>query len=145
MITKLRKRHRRVWLVIAVVLPLLFIAAYTSIPKYQLQESPSNTINESLITLKFPMKAWLTKSETGAYHLGLYVNEYESSVAAQVYLTNIELNDYVKNGYLIGTVNGAGEYSFTVKPEILEPHHNFIVIYDPIKQKQIYNPIRVEE
>lgn len=147
MITKLRKTHRKIWFVIAIALPILFIAAYISIPEYQLQEErlTNNTIEETSITTKVSVNAELMQDELDNYTVKLSVYNYLPSAAANIYLTNIELNDYVKNSHLIGTVNGTGEYSFAIKPEILEPHHNFIVMYDPIKEKELYNPIRIEE
>lgn len=37
---QLRTRHRRIWMVWALILPALFAWAYLSIPKQQIQEGP---------------------------------------------------------------------------------------------------------
>ena len=38
MIHKLRKRHKRIWILIALLLPVLFFLAYFSVPKFSNQE-----------------------------------------------------------------------------------------------------------
>ncbi len=143
MITKLRKRHRIIWLVMAVVLPLLFMAAYMSIPKYQLFEGKlSNTVDDYLITMDRPVIVgdnWL------GGELEIDVLRYERSSSALVYLAHIDKDNYMGTAILVGKINNRGKYKFQIKISdfIFSAYKTYVVIYDPIKQREIYEPIQL--
>ena len=55
MIPTLRKRHRQIWLILAIILPLLFVAAVLVIPRPVYQEQLyQKAKKETLIQPVFP-------------------------------------------------------------------------------------------
>jgi hypothetical protein len=139
MILTLQKRHRWIWTILAVLLPIGFLSAY-----FAIQEVPTNSAGEPQV-IRGEITAELyddafhiiersdEREDTAFFHLIVDVLKPISQSASVIY---ISATDKVEDGRLIGCVNQRGRYVF----ELLDPMqtNDKILLYNPI-QKTVFH------
>ncbi len=122
MITSLRKRHRLIWTLWVVLLPMGMIAAVMVVREYPSQELTMHKIPEAypevLKAVDHPLgKVNLRKDAGGAYQLELFLKEPISSPAPMLYL-NMNGQEEISGNVLVGNILGTGLYRFSVSKEV---------------------------
>ncbi len=128
MIQPIRKRHRLIWLVLAVSLPVLFALALKQTP-----ENPSDSNVISKQSDDFTIVREL-KSETESLYLvrdrsGKPFLKIEFSVPPKSAFPNVKAN-----GKYLGTINSETTQYFPLSGEV---EKYTVVVYDEITQEEI--------
>lgn len=142
MILKLRKRHRLIWLVLALVLPLGYLVALKARP------APIGTSAGTIDSVKTTMlkelvnqptlKAWFSKDGLNGYYLEIDLTLAATHPLANFYLTNAPDAD-IKTGRLLGVVGAQGHQRFVVDSLALGQSPAYLLQYDPLRKEKIYS------
>lgn len=136
MILPLQKRHRLVWSVLAILLPVGFISAYMAI-----QEIPVNSVEYEIFTNEKPFSERedeffkITEDEIILEDsiinlLTIKIKKPINQAAAVIYISE---TDQVDNQKSIGQLNKVGTYMFTLE-DPLQTNDN-LLFYNPIHKK----------
>lgn len=118
MILPLQKRHRLIWTVLAIVLPIGFVSAYLAI-----QETPTNKATEEIQVIG-PITNQLyddyfniiertdEQEDTTIYHLIVEVLQPIRQSSSVLYISETE---NVEDGRAIGLVSQKGKYVFELQ------------------------------
>ncbi|MEZ5040545.1 MAG: hypothetical protein R2828_11645 [Saprospiraceae bacterium] len=140
MILKLRKRHRLMWLALALVLPLSYIVALKARPTPIGTSATSiNALNTTLLKelVNLPtLKAWFSKDESNKYYLELNLTLATTHSLALFYLADAPDAD-VNSGRLLGAVGAQGHQRFVVDSLVFAQSPAYLLQYDPLRKEKI--------
>ncbi len=125
-----RRLHTYIWLVIAVVLPILMIMAVKDLSYGSIISQPISDKTEPATALVLEQEMLKTEiiTASGTTRLQIYVKKPIQHPSALVYT----LNDMGEKDLLLGQLEGVGQYSFDLPTAI-----NGIVLYDAIRDMEI--------
>ena len=133
MIVSLRKRHKAIWVLLSILLPLSFLLAYLKIPENVLEDVPQK--QQSMANYQDAISISFLQMESN-YRCKIEVREPLTSAFTLVYLSK---NKEVEAGSsLLGSIDKMGTYNFSVPSEIYTGHP-FIVLFDQLNQTIIYH------
>ena len=136
MILPLQKRHRLIWTVLAIVLPIGFVSAYLAI-----QETPVNKATEE-IQVFGEVSSQLSddyfniierkdeRTDSTIYHLIVEVLQPIRQSSSVLYISETEK---VEDGRAIGLVNQQGKYVFNLQDAMQT--NDKILFYNSIDKK----------
>ena len=134
MIRPLRKRHRLIWIVLSVIIPILFIKSYRSTSAFPKENADISTdplvFVESKTAKSDHYSAMVGTLKSGEKVLQLELKALFRSPAPGVYLVP-ENKDNVADYRLLGEVNKIGSYQFEFK--VADDNYQ-LTVYDPIKR-----------
>ena len=132
MIHSLRRRHFFTWIIIALILPVLFLLAWNEIPE------ASNQIGTKQLSNSTDPLVKVSEHHEGANNyvvLKLSRPAEKPSVVAYVGSSSTAL---VSESMLLGRVEGSGTYKFRISEELIR-EGSHLLFYDPINKKIIYS------
>ena len=140
---KLRKRHRMMWLVLGIALPLLCLEALESIPKRNIAQIPIVScpadITDCGITERHEISEHILEIKVvpgdSISQVQVAFDQPLVSAFTVAYLSQGE--SVSENSPLLGGLNGMGAYTFKVPAQMLSQHSN-LVIYDKIKAQTLF-------
>lgn len=142
--TKLRKRHRQLWVMLVFILPLIIVLARLAIPVYPISEVRTRN-NEYLLPVvlhKYENSefAFFIKTDSQhRIHSLEWVNKKPLQLpAALLFLTNSEKNFSTSASLLVGRIEALGKYQFIIN----NPRYKYLVVYDFINGK-VSNSIKL--
>lgn len=141
MILKLRKRHRMMWVLIALFIPAAFVISLMARPEpvaatsTLMGESPTTKVKD--LAQEENLKAWLSKDELGAHFIELELKKAAQHPLASFYLGKEEAAD-IKSYRLLGGVGAQGRQRFALDSVALSSPTNYLLQYDPVRQEKIY-------
>ncbi len=134
----LRKYHRRIWLVLAVLLPLLFVAAVVAIPDKRpdivfdrQQAAALPHVLEEFETENFIVRIRSNPSKV-ALQLEIEIKQPLTTASALVYLVN-NTKEKPTDGILLGNLGPYGTHRFYLG----NAPHKCILLFDAIKNRPI--------
>lgn len=136
MIHSLRRYHFLTWILIALILPVLFLLAWNEIPEASNQIG-TNRLNTSLSKNTDPLVEVSEQREGTNHYLVLKLTRSleKPSIVAYIGSSSTAL---VGESMLLGRVEGSGTYKFQTSEEsISEGSH--LLFYDPINKEIIYS------
>ncbi len=136
MILSLQKRHRQIWTVFAIVLPVLFVMSYFYIPAQPINPA---TTDYSLFPMIYNEKEdakfkiierKLELEEEIKYQLQVIVKEPIRESSTLIYISE---NDKITDKIPVGQVFSKGSYTL----KILDPlqKNDRVIFYNPITKK----------
>ena len=146
----LRKRHLRMWIVLAFLLPVGFISAFLEKPLPVRDQAPGPRLAEAFETIDrsaedddikanlrsevISVEADSITAEASRYQVEIILKQPLTSPSTQVYLGLEEGNESVENKLLLGNLGPRGIYRFELKdlPEV--PEKLFLIFHDGIKE-----------
>ncbi|NRB49722.1 MAG: hypothetical protein HRU41_18720 [Saprospiraceae bacterium] len=140
MILRFRKRHRAMWLLIGVLLPIAFVTALLARPGEiettgtQLNPLSTQVLKEAATTPA--LDAWVTKDDLNNYYLEIDYKETARHPLATFYLGPKEegkLDTY----RLLGKVEAQGRQRFTLDSLAVAGGRQYLLQYDPIRKEKI--------
>lgn len=138
MISQLRKRHFRLWVALAVTLPLGFVAAYRGIPT-PLRGSLPDLNAEALPTLLAASEtadfrvSRRFSAQTGAQQLEVVLKGPLRQASALVYWRGDERPISPVEARLLGPLGAQGVYRFALPAGTAEKAAGRVLFYDKIK------------
>lgn len=141
MILKLRKRHRMMWVLIALFIPAAFVISLLARPEpiadasTQMGESTTTKVKD--LAQEENLKAWLSKDELGAHFIEIELKKAVQHPLANFYLGKEEAAD-IKSYRLLGGVGAQGRQRFVLDSVALSSPTNYLLQYDPVRQEKIY-------
>ena len=135
---RLRKRHRYMWMVLGIALPLLCLEAIEGIPRNVIADIPrhscpagiSNCITDHEQYKPDSVFTWHIFDNDSLVRINLQVKKPIKSAFTTVYLQH---DDMGLNSQLVGQVNGMGEYSYDVARNDFEKARGIFII-DELKR-----------
>lgn len=139
MILPLQKRHRLIWTILAIVLPIGFVSAY-----FAIQETPTNETEEE-IQVFGAISSQLSdqyfniierkdeRTDSTIYHLIVKVLKPIRQSSSVIYISETE---NIKDGRAIGLVNQQGKYVFDIQDPMQT--NDKILFYNSIN-KEIFH------
>ena len=146
MILPLQKRHRLVWSVLAILLPIGFISAYMAI-----QEVPVNmTEEEKLYSAEKPFgeredeffKITEEESTFEGSIINILIIEIKKPINQAATVIYISETDQIDNQKAIGQLDKTGTYIFMLQ-DPLQTNDN-ILFYNPI-HKEVFHILKSQE
>lgn len=150
MIPELRKRHKWMWLILTILLPMGFITAYSLIPKSQ------ELVNKQLPTTKpIPLTKILSLKNTPQFdvslredsHLGLKQIEVLVKKTLTRPSTHLYLSDKsskgIKQAQFLGILETQGAYYFNLNPSMTYQNAFVVMFYDKIGE-EVYEEIQIK-
>ena len=130
--SNLRKNHLLLWVMIAIILPLLTSIAILNIPKYPKQERIEKQIDvsngQAIKTVREEQVTLILRETSPGYLLELSINNPLKAASALVY----KMDKNGGKGALIGQVSEKGAYNFKLQEPI-----EGILILDKIKNTEL--------
>ncbi len=119
MITSLRKRHRFIWSLWAILLPLGFIAALMVIPDFPHQSLVDKSLPDAYETIVREIdgedyKVNIRKDQAEHYQLELFLKEPVQSPAPTLYLSPDGSNQ-LEGSIFVANIGGTGLYRFPLE------------------------------
>ena len=136
MIHSLRRRHFFTWIIIALILPVLFLLAWNEIPEASNQIG-TNQLKTPLSTSTDPLVK-VSEHRVGANNflvLKLSRSLEKPSIVAYIGSSSTAL---VSESMLLGRVEGSGTYKFQTSDEFIR-EGSHLLFYDPIDKEIIYS------
>lgn len=150
MIPELRKRHKWMWLILTILLPLGFITAYSLILK------PAVVTNEQLLTSKpIPLTKVVSNRQTPQFDVslrednGLGMKQIEIKVKENLTLssTHIYLSDKsslgIENTQFLGVLTPEKVHRFNLDPSMTYQNAYVVLFYDEIAE-ELYEEVQLE-
>lgn len=138
---KLRKRHRYIWMVLGIALPLLCLEAIENIPTNVIADIPRHSctlgigicgIDDTDAKASITSTANLEQSS-----ISVSVNGPLKSAFTLVYLSSDqEIND---NAVLLGSIEGMGDYNFDLPKDNMHGSDPYLVIVDQLNANTLYH------
>lgn len=140
---KLQNRHRYIWTIIAVVLPILFIAAYTVIPDSAAYQNPKKTKTERANTSNYIITPLLDNELMKVQYLDekmigdtilpyqvleLFLKQPLTNPSNVVYLSK---DKTIENGIALGNLNNTTKYKFKVNRS-KSKSMPYLILYDAL-------------
>ncbi|MBO3700283.1 hypothetical protein [Roseivirga sp. E12] len=136
---KLRKRHRYMWMVLGVALPLLCLEAIEAIPENTIADIPRHSCSLDIgicgiDNAEYPIIIEQSKS---ANVLSLKIKAPLKSAFTLAYLSDTqELNE---NASLLGAIHTMGDYSFGLESQ--ESSQRYLLLVDKLNNKTLYHQL----
>ena len=131
MILKQRKRHKYIWLTIAMILPIAMFFAAKNVSFHQVEKKMpqlANKTNAMARATNKQLEIALVKTTNASYTLEIQLKEPLVSTSSLVYGLDATGN----KGVLLGQLNGIGDYNFVSRKSV-----SGIVVHDAIKGNEI--------
>ena len=136
MIVSLQKRHRQIWTVFAIVLPIVFVASYFTIPERAFEEESKDY---SLLPIIFNEREddffkiterKLEREEDIKYQMEVTIKQPFKQTSALIFIAESES---VQGKEPIGQIFSKGSYSF----DLLDPlqTNDKIIFYNPLTKE----------
>ena len=141
---KLRKRHRMMWLVLGIGLPLLCLQAIESIPQRNIAQIPIIScpaditdcgVAERYEIFEQVMDIKVLKGPNYD-HINISFDQPLVSAFTVAYLGN-NADGPSEDAVLLGGINGMGQYSFGVMPDVLKSNQ-YLLIVDKLKARTLF-------
>ena len=123
MILQYRRRHFRIWMVLAIVLPISFVVAWCSIPESSIG---GQALEQQDIDLEYTF-------QTTTGRIEVRVRGPLSSSGAVV-LVGESSDSHIDDCQVIGQIQGSGDYQFTVTEDI---SGHYLLFYNPLNKERI--------
>ena len=136
MILPLRNRHRSIWILLAVVLPIAFVGAYLIIPERpegRILLNNQRVANPGAVITNQTITANLIGSPDQGLTLEVRLPQPLKSSFVTAYISSDD-QEWPGNALLLGTLQGIGTYQFEIKEEEIRTR---LILYDEIKQELI--------
>ena len=136
MIHTLRRRHFLTWILIALILPVLFLLAWNEIPEASNQIG-TNQLNIALSKKTDPLVKVSELHEGANNYLVIKLSRSleKPSIVAYIGGSSTAL---VSESVLLGRIEGSGTYKFQTSEEST-PEGSHLLFYDPIAKERIYS------
>ena len=122
MILRYRRRHFRIWMALAILLPIAFVVAWYSIPDSL--DPPFSDPADLQLEYNF-------KGTTG--HIQFNIKDPISNTGALV-LVGKNSDSAIEDCIIVGQIQGAGSYKFTTDEDV---SGSFALLYNPFTRKVI--------
>jgi len=136
---KLRKRHRYIWMVLGIALPLLCLEAIENIPKNVIADIPRHACALEIGVCgisedagEFPIQVEQVKNQNS---FGIIISAPLKSAFTLVYLSNSQEVD--DKAILLGAINGMGEYKFDLPQNAGD--FEYLILADKLNDKTLYH------
>ena len=150
MVPELRKRHKWMWLILTILLPMGFITAYSLIPQSQ------EVINEQLPASKpIPLSKIASIQNTPQFDVSLredanlgmkqvevIVKERLNRPSTHLYLSDKSSRE-INDAQFLGVLGAQGAYRFNLNPAATYPNAFVVLFYDKIEGK-IYEEVQLK-
>ena len=150
MIPELRKRHKWMWLILTVLLPLGFITAYSLMPK------PAVLVNEQLPTSKpIPLTKVVSNRQTPQFDVslrednGLGIKQIEIKVkenltrpSNHIYLSD-KTSVGIENAQFLGVLTSKKAHHFNLNPAMTYQNAYVVLFYDKIAE-EVYEEVQLD-
>jgi hypothetical protein len=142
MISQLRKRHLTIWMALAVLLPIGFIAAILSIPTPATMAQLASSVPPALPTVlasgETPeLKLNRRTANQPDQQLEVIIKQPLTHASALVYLSEEGKAMGKRPGTLLGRLGSKGVYRFAV-PAVLSTEKTWkVILYDALKDQRI--------
>ena len=144
MILPLQKRHRLIWTVLAIVLPIGFVSAY-----FAIQETPVNKTTEEIQVIGAisnelsdeyfnVIERKDERTDSTIYKLIVEVLQPIRQSSSVIYISETEK---IEDGRAIGLVNQQGKYVFELQDGMQT--NDKILLYNPIN-KEVFNRLSIK-
>ncbi len=140
MIVRFRKRHRLMWLLIGVLLPIAYIVALLARPGEieskgtQFNQTPTQVLKELAKTPA--LDAWLSKDDLDNHYLEIEYKETSQHPLATCYIGPKE--DGKIDAYrVLGKVEAKGRQRFMLDSLAMAKGTQYLLQYDPIRKEKI--------
>lgn len=146
MIRKFRKRHLYTWLVLALLLPAGFLAAYFAIPAERVEDQKVHYLNQTVIgpviaeanTEAEIFGAKLRSSKDGQLkQLEIEVKEPIASPSTFVYIATDKKKE-INSAKVVGTLKSKGTHFITLDSTLSALAIEQILVYDKIKDQLLF-------
>ena len=140
MILRFRKRHRLMWLLIGVLLPIAYIVALLARPGEIENEGtqfnqPSTQVLKELA--KSPaLDAWLSKDDLDNHYLEIEYKKTSQYPLATFYI-GPNKDDKIDAYRLLGKVEAQGRQRFILDSLAMAQGGQYLLQYDPIRKEKI--------
>ncbi|MBX2872165.1 MAG: hypothetical protein KTR30_08695 [Saprospiraceae bacterium] len=140
MILRFRKRHRLMWILIGVLLPLAYVLALLARPGEietegtQLNQPSTQIVREVATTPT--LDAWLSNDELNNHYLEIDYKETAKHPLATFYLGS-EADGKIDAYRLLGAVGAQGRQRFLLDSIAIAQGQQYLLQYDPIKKEKI--------
>ncbi|OEK06254.1 hypothetical protein [Roseivirga misakiensis] len=136
---KLRQRHRYIWMVMGIALPLLCLEAIEGIPQNVIADIPRHSCTLDIgicgINYEGDSQAIQIEQVKSKNSFGVVVNAPLKSAFTLLYLSNKQ--EYDESAVLLGAINSMGEYNFDL-PENAE-NYKYLLLADKLNDKTLYH------
>lgn len=137
---KLRKRHRYMWMVLGVALPLLCLEAIEVIPKNVIADIPRNYCPHGISTCVLPVHTMFQGEDNleirfDKDRLKLNLKSPLKSAFTLVYLSEESKN--VEGANLLGQLNEMGKYEVSINKKDFE-EVKYLILYDQLNDHVIF-------
>ncbi len=136
---KLRKRHRYIWMVLGIALPLLCLEAIEAIPQNVIADIPRHacTLEIGVCGIDDADYPILIEQNQNAGFLNLKIKAPLKSAFTLVYLSNSQVLD--ENATLLGAVHTMGDYSFDISAQT--GNQGYLLLVDKLNDKTLYHQL----
>ena len=140
MILRLRKRHRSMWLIIGILLPVLYVLALMARPDVPVIEGapisqPTTMVLKELANQP-ALQAWLTKDEQDHHYIEIELKKPTQHPLATFYIGQTETAQ-LETYRLLGAVAAQGRQRFMVDSLLISQPKQFLLQYDPVRKEKI--------
>lgn len=134
---KLRKRHRYIWMVLGIALPLLCIEAIEAIPQNVIADIPRHFCSLDIgicgiDDAEYPIVIEQVQSDNT---LNVQVKAPLKSAFTLAYLSNSQELD--ENSTLLGAIHTMGDYSFDMEDQV----GRYLLLVDKLNDKTLYHQL----
>ncbi len=136
---KLRKRHRYMWMVLGIALPLLCLEAIEAIPQNVIADIPrhSCTLDIGVCGIDDADYPIVIEQVQNNNTLSIKVKAPIKSAFTLAYISNSqELED---NATLLGAVHTMGDYNFDIEGQI--SNGSYLLLVDKLNDKTLYHQL----
>lgn len=138
-VVALKKRHKYVWATLAVLVPLLFTAAWYQIPDYVVEQGweAGESVDKGeavLIGSLTPQSPVALYRQTDTLHiLQIKWRDPLETPSALVFLTEEKPLLIPTSSFVLGTLGTRGDYEYPVA----DAGRRWVTLFDPVKEKMI--------
>lgn len=138
---KLRKRHRYIWMVLGIALPLLCLEAIENIPRNVIADIPRHSCTLGIgicgIDDKSAQASITSSANFDQSTISVSVNGPLKSAFTLVYLSSAqEIN---ADAVLLGSIEGMGDYDFQISSLNAQGIMPYLVIVDQLNDNTLYH------
>jgi len=144
MIKPLRKRHKHIWILLAVLLPAGFISAYLVIPDQVLNNTELSPVKQPsafsdvIFTVDDEYLLLNVRQENGKKQIEIVIKQPLTRASTILYLSD-EINPDIKQALLLGAIGTRAVYRFDMYNG---KQYEFLLLYDSIK-RELYRTLKL--
>lgn len=140
MIVRFRKRHRVMWLLIGILLPIAYVVALLERPgeienKGTQFNQPSTQVLKEVATTP-ALDAWLSKDDLDNHYLEIEYKETSQHPLATYYIGPKE-DGQIDAYRLLGKVEAQGRQRYLLDSLAMAQGKQYLLQYDPIRKQKI--------